>query len=230
MKKAFIFLLLCVSNIFASENVFYEILYENKDFVQFSKNNDIFFYNLSKNGSTVLINSKLNKEKITSIETNKNSYMELNYKNDRLEISNIIGEFSIYSYNSHISTFTKFAGIIIDNYVSNYHILVLPKRLVYIFVDEGKIKINRDRDNVILIAGESLVIENGKFSLSDYPDYLTGKNIMFNKILIDYKNQVEKLDKRYKTSNFDNPKLFSDRKYLEYVYLKNIYKNDPFSE
>lgn len=230
MKKAVFLLALCVSNISASDNIFFEILYENKDFIQFSKNNDNFFYNLNKNGSVVLINSKLNKEKITSIETNKNSYAELKYANDRLEILNIIGEFTIYSYNSHISTFTKFTGIVINNYISNYHILVLPDRLIYIYVDEGKIEINRAKDKVILIAGESLVIENDKFSLSDYPDYLTGKNIMFNKILIDYKKQIETLDNIYKSDNLDNPKLFSDRKYLEYVYLKNIYKNDLIFE
>jgi len=230
MKKAFLLLLFCVSDIFASDNIFFEILYENRDFIQFTNNNDNFFYNLNKNGSIILINSKLNKEKITSIETNKNSYAQLNYKNDRLEILNIIGEFTIYSYNSHISTYTKFSDITINNYVSNYHITVLPDRLIYIFVDEGKIEINRSNDNVILIAGESLVIEKGKFSLSDFPDYLTGKNIMYNKILIDYKNRVDALSKFYKNVDFNDPKLFSDRKFLEYVYLKNIYKKDVFFE
>ncbi|HOV13206.1 MAG TPA: hypothetical protein PK771_02890 [Spirochaetota bacterium] len=208
MKKLFFFLILCNFILFSQEK---KIIQNNDILIEYSyspvilinkKNIGDFnysFYNEKDNYFKLELFNKLNSEKIISIETEKRFYLELIFdsKKNRIHIKNLLGEFKITSFNSFFDNFLEIGDFRIFNFYSSYKIISLPKNNIFIYVNEGKINVLKNKESLILITGETCETKNNIMTISDISDFETGRIILLTKFKAGYLkkelNDIEKI-------------------------------------
>ena len=129
----------------------------------------------------------------------KSFYFNLKFddRSNKVIIKDLLGEVNITAYNSFFDSVIEFDNFKITNFYSNYRTISLPRSFLFIEVLGGKIKIQQQREPLILITGEKCETSNDSISISNIDDFETAKIIMFSKFKAKYKraelNFIEKI-------------------------------------
>lgn len=195
MKKIYFFVIMNIFllSLFAKEiqykNFLLNFIYNKEILIKIDKikKKEIFIIAGDKESKFYLyVEISQIKEKIIQIFSDSNFYFELYYdeKFKQIIIKNMLGDFKIKIFNSYFKITFKIDDNTIINNVSCYNIVSYPYNLLYILLSDGKLQFLKNKNSIIIIAGESLTIMEGKVYISEFNDYHTVNNIFMNKIYI----------------------------------------------
>jgi hypothetical protein len=190
------------------------------------------FINEKNNKIVMEISPEISMMNLFSLVLINSSIFDFRYekKENFFFLENMLGEFDFNIMNTYSNLIIKINQIEILCFPAKFKLFSYPGDNIFINVLEGKISIKSKKNSLILIAGESLMINFGSIMFSDIKDIDFIRQIFYSEILSKSKDLY--VGNNNKLENKKNK--FSENKYYRYSnlfldnYLDNLRMGDNF--
>ena len=226
MKKIFILLIfLFPVSLFAQSQFLLDITHNRATFHIFRNDSvptdTMKFYNESTEISPVEFSNYNNDEKIVTLTFQPFSYAETKYTKMSFDISEIFGEITVETFSHGLPVRTTISDdIFLENGSSKISFIRYPDNDTYIILNSGKIYVHFGKEELLMIAGETLVFHgDGSYQYIDHFDYPLGINRIISGIIADRQalsNTIRnKMSAAADTSTLSYRRLWVTRRFLE---------------